>query len=82
MKSEAHRREKLAVLDAPGCIPNGQQPEPAVVAPRWLYAGVPCFCNMFAVAIAYRYPVTRQMHAALRRTINEGVDLYRRESHD
>lgn len=64
----------LAALDAAGYVPNSRQPESAVLALRWLYAGVPCVCNMVAIAIASRYPITRGMHAALRREIDERVD--------
>ena len=72
----------LAVLDAAGYIPNGKQPQSAVLALRWLYAGVPCVCNIVAIAIALRYPVTRRMHAALRRDIDERLGASGGGPHD
>ena len=72
----------LAVLDAAGYIPNGRQPESAVLALRWLYAGVPCACNLVAIAIACRYPVTRSMHTALRREIDKRMEASPSESHN
>lgn len=58
------------ILDAAGYVAVGPQPPEATLALRLLYAGVPCACNLAAIAIAWRYPVDRATHAAVRAAID------------
>lgn len=60
----------LAVLNAAGYVPNAEQPDSARHALRVLYAVVPCACNLLAIVVAWRYPITRRMHVELRRSID------------
>ena len=60
----------LPILDAAGYVAVGPQPPAALLALRVLYAGVPCVCNLAAIAIAWQYSVDRAAHAEVRAAID------------
>ena len=62
----------LALLGVSGYTPNIQQSDSVVQMLRVLYALVPCLCNLIAIVIAIRYPITRDVHFAIRQNIENG----------
>ncbi len=59
------------VLDLFGYTPGAEQQAPATVwTLRLLYVGAPSLCNMIALAIAWRYPISRALHEEIRRDID------------
>ncbi len=60
------------VLDLSGYTPGAETQAPAAVwTLRLLYVGVPTFCNVLAVLIAWRYPIGRELHERIRAEIEE-----------
>lgn len=58
------------ILDFSGYAPGAaQQGLGTIWALRLLYVGTPSVCNLIAIAIAWRYPISRKMHEGLRRDI-------------
>jgi GPH family glycoside/pentoside/hexuronide:cation symporter len=58
------------ILDFSGYAPGAaQQGLGAIWALRLLYVATPSVCNLIAIAIAWRYPISREMHEGLRRDI-------------
>ena len=60
------------LLGLAGYVPNAEQPDSARIALRLLYAGVPSLCNLVAIGVACRYPISRRAHRALREQIDAG----------
>lgn len=63
----------LALLGAAGYEPNMDQSESVVYTLRVLYALVPCCCNLLAMMIAYRYPITQGIHKEIRKRIEDRI---------
>ena len=59
----------LALLGASGYVPNIKQPETVVLTLKILYALVPCCCNLLAIFIAMKYPITHAIHKEIRHEI-------------
>jgi len=58
------------ILDQLGYVPGATSQSPEVItALRWLYAGVPCVCNIIAILVVTRYSITRVRHAQIRAQI-------------
>ncbi|MDY6904336.1 MAG: glycoside-pentoside-hexuronide (GPH):cation symporter [Thermodesulfobacteriota bacterium] len=64
----------LALLGASGYEPNIRQSATVVTMLRVLYALVPCACNLIAIVVALRYPVTRHIHEQIRHGIGARFD--------
>lgn len=59
------------ILDLSGYAPGvEQQPASAVWALRLLYVATPSVCNLIAIAVAWRYPISRALHERIRRDID------------
>ncbi|MGD8868145.1 MAG: glycoside-pentoside-hexuronide (GPH):cation symporter [Gemmatimonadales bacterium] len=59
------------ILDLSGYAPGvEQQTAGAVWALRLLYVGTPSVCNLIAIAVAWRYPISRGLHEQIRRDID------------
>lgn len=58
------------ILQHFGYQPGAEQSESVQTALKYLYAGVPSVCNLFAMLIAQRYPITKAMHAEIRKEID------------
>ena len=54
----------LALLGKAGYRPNVEQPQEVVFMLRFLYALVPCICNVIAFGVALAYPMDRLRHRA------------------
>lgn len=61
----------LAILGMAGYTPNAEQPEQVVMTLRVLYALVPSICNIVAIAIAFAYPISSQIHVEIRKAIEQ-----------
>ena len=48
---------------------GAEQPASAVWALSILYAGIPCLCNIVAIAVAWHYPIDRAMHHRIREEV-------------
>ena len=59
----------LVLLGVSGYDPNIRQTPAVVTSLRVLYALVPCLCNIAAIAVAWRYPLTRSVHQEIHRQI-------------
>lgn len=58
------------ILDISGYVPGVEQQAPgAVWALRLLYVGTPSVCNLIAMVVAWRYPISRGLHEKIRRDI-------------
>jgi GPH family glycoside/pentoside/hexuronide:cation symporter len=74
----------LTVLGAAGYVPGAEQPPGVVSALRLLYALLPCLCNLAAIGIALRFPISRRVHGEIlaaieaRRAGGEAPDPLRR----
>lgn len=55
----------LGVLGLAGYEPNAPQSEAVKLTLRVLYAGVPSLCNLAALAIAFAYPISGEVHARI-----------------
>lgn len=55
----------LGLLGLAGYEPNAPQSETVKLTLRVLYAGVPSLCNLAALAIAFAYPITGEVHARI-----------------
>ncbi len=64
----------LGLLGLAGYEPNMPQSETVKFTLRVLYAGVPSLCNLAALAIAFAYPITGELHAR----ILDAIDRRRR----
>ena len=62
----------LALLGAAGYEPNVDQSESVIFALRVLYSLVPCCCNLIAIMIAIKYPITHKIHKEIRNNIENG----------
>ncbi len=59
------------ILDLSGYAPGAAQQSPAAVwTLRFLYVGAPTVCNLAAILIAWRYPISRAVHEGIRREID------------
>lgn len=59
------------ILDLSGYAPGvEQQTAGAVWALRLLYVGTPSICNLIAIGVAWRYPISRGLHEQIRRDID------------
>ncbi len=58
------------VLDWYGYTSSGEQPESALHALRFLYAGAPSICYMIACGFIWFYPVNRAYHQQIRHEID------------
>ncbi len=59
------------ILDLSGYAPGvEQQSASAVWALRLLYVGTPSLCNVIAIFVAWRYPISRGLHEQIRRDID------------
>jgi GPH family glycoside/pentoside/hexuronide:cation symporter len=59
------------ILDISGYMPGVEQQSPgAIWALRLLYVGTPSVCNLIAIAVAWRYPISRDLHEQIRREID------------
>lgn len=59
------------ILDLSGYTPGAdQQVQSAIWALRLLYVGAPSVCNIVALFIAWRYPISRTAHEQIRREID------------
>jgi GPH family glycoside/pentoside/hexuronide:cation symporter len=61
----------LSIIGIAGYVPNIEQPEQVRLALRTLYALVPSACNLLAILIAMKYPITEALH----REIREGISM-------
>lgn len=59
----------LALLGASGYVPNIKQSENVVFMLRILYTLTPCICNVLAILIAVKYPITNEIHKDIRHKI-------------
>ncbi|ABW66163.1 MFS transporter [Desulfosudis oleivorans] len=59
----------LALLGVSGYDPTINQSPAVVTTLRVLYTLVPCLCNLVAMAVAWRYPLTREVHQQIHRQI-------------
>jgi GPH family glycoside/pentoside/hexuronide:cation symporter len=59
----------LALLGVSGYDPNIKQSPAVVTTLRVLYTLVPCLCNGLAMAVALRYPLTREVHQQIHRQL-------------
>jgi GPH family glycoside/pentoside/hexuronide:cation symporter len=57
-----------------GYIPNVEQTETALFGIRFFYAVIPAVAMLICVPILFRYPITRESHAALRKEIAASHD--------
>ena len=62
----------LALLGAGGYEPNVDQSESVIFTLRVLYSLVPCCCNLIAIMIAIKYPITHKIHKEIRNNIENG----------
>lgn len=61
----------LPLLDVAGYVPNAEAQDPAVLLTlRCCYCLVPVALNLVAIAIAWRYPLTRERHARIKRLLD------------
>ena len=63
----------LALLGAAGYEPNVDQSESVIFTLRVLYSLVPCCCNLLAIMIATKYPITHNIHKEIRNNIENGL---------
>jgi len=49
-----------------GYVPNAPQNEATLSAIRWLIGGLPALLLITSIVLAWRFPINRQQHAALR----------------
>ena len=61
----------LSIIGIAGYVPNIEQSEQVRLALRTLYALVPSACNLLAILIAMKYPITEALH----REIREGISM-------
>jgi len=59
----------LWILGVTGYVASGEQNEQTIFALKILYAAVPCIGNIIAIAIAWNYPITKDMHLKIRQEI-------------
>lgn len=59
----------LWILGETGYQVSGVQNEQTVYALRILYAAVPCIGNIIAISIAWKYPITKEVHLEIREKI-------------
>jgi GPH family glycoside/pentoside/hexuronide:cation symporter len=59
----------LTLLGSAGYSPNSDQPEAVIQTLRYLYALVPCLCNLIAIGIIWEFPLDAQKHADIRSAI-------------
>jgi GPH family glycoside/pentoside/hexuronide:cation symporter len=53
----------LLLLGKSGYVAGADlQPETASLTLRWLFVGIPCCCNVIAIALVLRYPISRNVH--------------------
>ncbi len=62
----------FAVLASIGYVPNAVQTPEVLLAIRAIFALAPAFCAVLSFVIAWRYPITEEVHRAIR----EGVELH------
>ncbi len=60
----------LSILGMSGYVPNAEQTEQVRLALRILYALVPSACNLLAILIALKYPITESLHKEIRESIS------------
>lgn len=58
------------ILDATGYVAGASQNPDTIFALRFLYAAVPCICNLLAVVVALKYPINKEMFLEIRSKIN------------
>jgi GPH family glycoside/pentoside/hexuronide:cation symporter len=66
----------LTLLGRAGYVANQAQSDEVVQMLRYLYALVPCLCNLVGLLIALYYPINEEMHGRIREAIGrrkEGV---------
>jgi len=62
------------ILDFSGYLPGAEQQGSATVwTLRGLYVATPVVCNVIALGLAWRYPISRSMHANIRRDVDARV---------
>ncbi len=62
------------ILDFSGYLPGAEQQTTAAVwTLRGLYVATPVVCNVIAMVVAWRYPISRSMHASIRQDIDARV---------
>jgi GPH family glycoside/pentoside/hexuronide:cation symporter len=61
----------LSILGLVGYTPKAEQPAAVLMTLRVLYALVPSLCNLVAIGIACAYPISGQIHAEIRRAIEQ-----------
>lgn len=59
----------LYLLGYVGYQPNIEQPPSVVLALRFLYALLPCICNILGFWVVLRYPISAPKHAEIRELI-------------
>ena len=62
----------LSVLGLMGYVPNVEQTPQVQLTLRVLYALIPSICNLIALAIAFAYPISAQVHQQIRHAVAEG----------
>ncbi|MBD3307238.1 MFS transporter [candidate division KSB3 bacterium] len=61
----------ISILGLSGYVPNVPQTAQVQLTLRVLYALVPSICNLIALGIAFKYPISRDIHHAIRAAIAE-----------
>lgn len=61
----------LTILGSAGYQPNAPQPASVIQALRYLYALVPCLCNIVAIGVLWNFPLDAQAHGDIRAAIAE-----------
>ena len=61
----------LSILGLAGYTPNAEQPAAVQMTLRVLYALVPSLCNIVAIVIAFAYPISSDIHAEIRKAIEQ-----------
>ena len=56
-------------MGSAGYRPNSVQPDAVIQALRYLYALVPCLCNLIAIGIIWDFPLDAQKHGDIRAAI-------------
>jgi glycoside/pentoside/hexuronide:cation symporter, GPH family len=62
----------FAVLASIGYVPNAVQTPEVLLAIRAIFALAPAFCAVLSFVIAWRYPISEEVHRAIR----EGIELH------
>jgi glycoside/pentoside/hexuronide:cation symporter, GPH family len=62
----------FAVLASIGYVPNAVQSPEVLLAIRAIFALAPAFCAVLSFVIAWRYPITEEVHRAIR----DGIELH------